>query len=93
MKTFRLRLDIEDELTAQNIYEAWEMFNRRVREGFYGPAKEHIEEGYEVEDDFREYPPQNEQQQSEPEPRDTRRQREVGSLNHQWPWKPGTKAR
>ena len=67
MKTFRLRLNIEDELTAQNIYEAWEMFNKRVREGFYGPAKEHIEEILIAEEELRNHPPQDDNGTRNPE--------------------------
>ena len=61
MKIYRLRLDIDDELVADSLYQAWETFNKRVREGFYGPAMAHIEEGLGTEDDPRDYPPRDDQ--------------------------------
>ena len=93
MKRYRLRLDVDDELVADSLYQAWEIFSKRVREGFYGPAMAHVEEILGSEDDFRDYPPRDEQQQTEPEPQDTRRKQEGWSPDYQWPWKPGAKPR
>lgn len=61
MKIFRLRLNIEDELAADSLYQAWRTFSERVREGYYGPAMPHVEEVLGTEDDFRDHPPQDNQ--------------------------------
>ena len=49
MRIYRLHFTADDELKAENMDEAWDIFRERAEERFYGPIKEHIEEGEEIE--------------------------------------------
>jgi len=43
MNLYRLTLDIDDEIQAETLEEAWVKFQERVRKGYYGPTKENVE--------------------------------------------------
>lgn len=49
MKTYTLDLTIHDEIQAETIDEAWEIFSARVEDRYYGPTRDNIDEGYEIE--------------------------------------------
>lgn len=43
MNKYRLALNIEDEVTEENVYEAWQTFRNRVIERYYGPIDTQVE--------------------------------------------------
>lgn len=43
MYTYRLTLNIDDEIQAETHEEAWIKFQERVKRGYYGPTKEDVE--------------------------------------------------
>lgn len=43
MNKYRFTLTIEDEVIADNEYEAWAQFRNRVIDRFYGPIDKQIE--------------------------------------------------
>ena len=43
-RRFRLSLTIEDEITADDIDEAWDKLKGRIEDHFYGPTKDNIED-------------------------------------------------
>mgnify|MGYP001112394961 CR=1 FL=1 len=49
MYVYRISLTIEDEVLAETKREAWKQFTERIREGFYGPTINEVEEIEEVE--------------------------------------------
>jgi len=43
MNKYRFAMTIEDEVYAENEYEAWAQFRNRVIDRFYGPINEQVE--------------------------------------------------
>ena len=43
-RRFRLSLTIEDEITANDLDDAWDKFKSRLEDHFYGPTKDNIED-------------------------------------------------
>jgi len=43
MQVYQFSFNVEDEITAESLDEAWEIVKGRVMDRFYGPTKDNLE--------------------------------------------------
>lgn len=43
MQIYRFSFNVEDEITAESLDEAWEIVKGRTMDRFYGPTKDNLE--------------------------------------------------
>ncbi len=43
MQVYRFSFNVEDEITAESLDEAWEIIKGRIMDRFYGPTKDNLE--------------------------------------------------